>query len=258
MATVQDFVLRSLSDPKASQGIFDLPCGYLDDSGVLHREVAVREMTGNEEDMLASKNVPVAKKMNELITRCVSRIGTFTDAPQLAKIVQDLPVGDRMFLVFAIRQVSLGDDYPFKAACPECKKESIYNVLLSTLDIKAMPDPSKRVFDDVLPKSGKAFRYRILTGRDEERIGRLSKNDDTLSLAMQMRIELLDGKPPTLADLKALGIKDRNHIRKVFEDVEGGIDTTVDMTCEDCTHDFQTQLDVAQVGFFFPSAAQKA
>ena len=117
-----------LDHAKSSIGTFVLPCGYLDSAGVLHTEVCVKEISGHEEDLLASKAIPEARKLGELIANCVTRLGPLTDRGQIAMAVKELLVGDRAFLLFAIRRVTVGDNYPFRARCPSCEKEHLYNI----------------------------------------------------------------------------------------------------------------------------------
>ena len=249
---------HQMTTPKSTQGVYDLPCGYLDESGNLHTEVALHEITGTEEDLLANPKMQPVKKINELLTRCIDRIGPFTERGRVSQIVLDLTVGDRAFLMFAIRRISLGDDYPFKDKCPSCEEEKLYTVDLSELEAKQMPDPKKRAFDQTLP-SGKQAKFHPMTGRDEERLAKFDKNKaDTLSLSILMRLDLLDGKAPTLPDVKNLGLRDRNFLRDQFEDSEGGLDTEVDLECPDCGEAFKRDVDVGQQGFFFPSAIQKS
>ncbi len=256
MSVELNLVLNGLNNPKSSQGIFDLPCGFLDEEGALHTEVKVREMTGNEEDLLTSKATPFHKKMNELLARCIERIGTITDPAKIVAAVPELTIGDRTFLVFAIRRVSLGEEFHFHEKCSECKKESLFSVNIGDLDLKRMPDPSKRLFENKMP-SGKVVRYRTMIGRDEERLAKIAKVDDPLSVTMQMRVESIDGQPATLADLKKLSLKDRNFLREKFEDTDGGVDTSAEMQCPNCNTEFKSDIDVSQVGFFFPSAMKK-
>jgi hypothetical protein len=246
--------------PKSSQGVFELPCGYVDEAGNLFTEVALKEITGAEEDLLANPKTPAVKKINEMLTRCVQRIGPINDRGRLAEVVLDLTVGDRAFLMFAIRRISLGDDYPFKDQCPECEEEKLFTVDLSELEPKAMPDRKKRVFDVTLP-SGKAARFHPMNGRDEDRLAKFDKNKnkaDTLSLAILMRLDVLQGKTPSLQDVKDLALRDRNFLRDQFEDNEGGLDTEVELECPVCGHLFKRDVDVGQQGFFFPSATQKS
>ena len=248
-------VRDQLQDAKSTQGPFELPCGYLAEDGNVYTDVVVREIRGHEEDMLGNPKVPAARKMSELMSRCVERVGPFTDRGKIAQIVMDLIVGDRAFLIFAIRRVTLGDEFPFKDQCPECKKESLYVADLSELEVKRMPDPHKRLFDIPLP-SGKSVRFRPMTGRSEEKLLKDGKahGEDALSLAILARLELMDGKPVMLDDVKNLGMRDRHALRSEFETVEGGIETETDMTCPYCDHEFRKEIDVSQRSFFFPSA----
>lgn len=255
MSVVETINLAQIEEAKSSQGGFELPCGYLAPDGVLHTSVIVREISGHEEDMLGSKAIPGGKKLAALLTRCTEQVGPFSSKEKIAEIIQDLPVGDRVFLLFAIRRVTLGDMYPFEEKCPECERMSVYTVSLAEMEIKKMPTPEKRVYDIKLP-SGKTARFHVMTGREEEKMQNLDKSLDGVSLALLARLDLLDDKPPTLAEVKGLGMRDRNALRDAFQEVEGGVETSVEVTCSACGHEFEREMSVDR-SFFSPSALQK-
>lgn len=257
----KDSVLETIhqakvDQPKGSRGVFELPCGYLDPDGDLHTEVEVREITGYEEDMLGSKTVPNHKKIGQLVTQCVLRVGNITEPGRIAMIAEELTVGDRVFLMFCIRRTSLGDDYPFRDQCPECNYKGIFNLDLADLEVKEMHDRKNRVFDITLPSGTKA-RFRPLVGKDEEKLSKASNSKDAMTLAILLRLESLGDEPPNLKSVKSLGIKDRNALRDGFDSVEGGVDTTLEMQCPSCGAEFERELDVGQAGFFFPSSVLK-
>lgn len=255
----QIHTINQMETPKGSTGVFELPCGYYDENTqVLHTQVEVREITGREEDMLASDKVPNAQKMSVLLSGCVTRIGDITEPGKLARAVQKMTMGDRVFLVFAVRRVTLGDELPVREKCPECGTRSLYMVDLSTdLEIKKMDDPTKRIFDYTLP-SGKQVRLRVSTGEDEERMAKVrQRKTDSLSQALLMRLELLDGEKPTLQMVQDLGMRDRHFLREKFQEVEGGVDTTLELTCSSCGNEWEKDLDLSAQGFFFPGATQK-
>ncbi len=253
----QMMLQQQLEVPKSANGIFALPCGYLSPDNTIHREVALREMTGREEDLLASRKTDGTKKMNELFVRCIERIGSMTDKQQIAAAVPELLLGDRTFLMFAIRRVTLGDEYPFRHRCPSCDKESLYLVDLSEIGVKEMPEPTKRSFDGVLPASKKTYRFHLLTGRDEARLQGVEDPEAKMTQAMQMRLDMLDEKPVMRSVLQGLGLLDRNAMRERFDEVDGGVDTEVELACPKCEHEYSTDLDISQSGFFFPSATRK-
>jgi len=257
MSTTEQMIVENqLREPKSSKGVYDLPCGFIDEDGVLHGEVVVREITGAEEDILAAPKMPAVKKMNELFARCVERLGTISDKEKIAAAVPRLLVGDRVFLMFALRRASLGDDYPFKEKCPECEVEGLFNVDLSTMAVRPMSDCKKRIHDLKLP-SGKAVRWHALDGAGEAKLQNIAQRADALSLSVLARLDLLDGKPPTMEAVKILSLNDRNALRDDFEDKEGGVDTETEMACSSCGAVFMRDIDVGQKGFFFPSRTPK-
>jgi len=254
--------VRQMETPKGANGVFELPCGYLDPrTRELWTEVQVKEITGNEEDMLASQQVPSAQKISQLLAGCVTRIGNVTDKGLIAGMVQDLTVGDRVFLIFAIRRVTLGDELPVREKCPECKVTTLFMVDLDKdLEPKPMPDPTKRVFDVTLP-SGLSARFRVSTGQDEANMAKLVRRQkhksDALSQAILMRLEMLGDEKPTLKMVKSLGMRDRNFLRDQFQAVEGGVDTALELECPACGHEWEKDLDLSAANFFFPGGRRR-
>ncbi len=258
MSNVEQMQLTNQAlEPSSSIGVFELPCGYLTEDGQLLTEVKLREITGVEEDMLASKSVPGGKKITHLIAGCMERIGALADKSQFPDIARALTVGDRVFLMLAVRRVTLGDQYPFTAKCPECGKSRLYEVDLGGLAIKKMEDPKKRVYDTELPSSKLPVRFHVMTGKEEEKLAKTSEQDDQLSLTILARVELIGGKPASVGVLKRLGMIDRTFLRDQFNEVEGGLDMEVEIACGSCGEEFKIDLDIGQPGFFFPSRTQK-
>lgn len=256
-SVIETMQQASMAEASSSQGVFDLLAGYLDAQGVLHTQVEVREITGYEEDMLASNVMPAHDKISALISRCTTRIGEVRDKGRIPAIVEELLVGDRIFLMFAIRRVSVGDDFPFQATCPSCKHAGIFRLNLGTdLETFPMPEPKKRLYERTLP-SGAVVRFRPLCGKDEALLAKSKSKDAAVSLSMLLRVELLNGEAPTLAKVQSLSLRDRSALREAFEEIEGGIDTDLELQCSACGHEFEEQLDVGQQGFFFPSAVLK-
>jgi len=256
MANESYIIENNIRDPKATEGGGTFPCGYLTDSGELITDVTVREITGAEEDMLASNKFKDFKKMGELIARCTTAVGTITDRDEIARIIPKLLVGDRVYLFLLIRRVTLGDDYPFRSKCPECDLEGSFNVDLSSLDVKPMVDPKVRSLTLTTPR-GREVVLSPMDGIREERLSTIKNENDKATLALAARVVTMQGKPATIGDLKALSLSERNFLRDSYQDLEGGVDTTVEITCPKCAASFKNELDITQRAFFFPSAAKK-
>lgn len=248
-------IQAQMSEAKSTVGIFELPCGYLAPDGELITEVQVREITGVEEDMLAAKNIPGGKKITQLLGNCLERLGPMTDKPILVRCARDLLIGDRVFLMLAIRRVTLGDDFPFEKECPKCDHKSLYTVDLGSLETQKMGDPKKRVYEGALP-NGKSVRWHCMTGKEEETLSKVGTTD-ALSASILVRVDSINGGPVSMQAIKALSMRDREWLRERFDESEGGVDTTLQLTCPECGAEFEDQLDVGQTGFFFPSRILK-
>lgn len=251
MSIVGSMVDNALREPDSSAGSFMLPCGYIDDEEKLHREVFLRGMTGVEEDILASKRVPDAEKMDRIIGNCLDKLGTITDVNVLKNITGDLTIGDRLFLLYAIRRVSLGDEFPFKETCPSCEEATLYPFDLRALEVIEMKDPEKRSYEEKLP-SGKTVVWHPMCGKDNTKRERFKKAD-LLTLNLWVRIDTLDGKPTSMDTIRYLTTRDRDWLRGRFMEVEGGLETTVEVVCPLCRHEFERDIDISTPGFFFPS-----
>jgi len=264
--------------PKSGVGIFELPCGYIDNEGVLHTEIQLREMTGVEEDLMGSRSGDVLKRLNQVMTNCMERLGTITNKRQIAEAMPALTVSDRNFLFVALRRVSLGDDYKMRVECPKCDKPTPRDMVLDLggLALTKMPDPMKRKYEVRLP-SGKIALWRVMTGAEEEKLSTLreaAKSRDVLTYALMMRVVSVDDKELSLGSrlkdskgrvnldkegreafrlVKSLSMRDRDFLRSQFREKEAGMDTDVEFECPDCEAIFVSTFDPAQIGFFFPS-----
>lgn len=237
--------------------VFNLPYGYLDPDGVIHAEAEIREMTGEEEDIIADGRSPIISRIDRLMARCLKRIGNVTDAGRITLIVRDLAMPDRLRLLIGIRVLSVGPEYHYKAKCQECDSENRFTTLLDTLQVKYPEDRGKRQHVVTLP-SGLTAKFHLLTGKDEGKLT-ASRRDpkDTLSAAILVRLEELNGKPPDMAAVKRLGMRDRHALRTAFGRIENCIETSADLTCPSCANEFKAEIDFGQGGFFIPATEEE-
>jgi hypothetical protein len=249
----------------------DLPCGFIDEGGNLHDTLTVGEMTGYEEDILAGKG-PIVPRLNQIIANCTKSFGAMDDKREIGRAVTQMTASDRLAALIAIRRVSLGDFYDVKIECPSCREQSRFSLNLAQIDILRMKDQMQRKREDAL-SSGRKIRWHIMSAVDEEWLSkRTKKKEDVLTLAMLARVDAVeidkdgdgkfaffeidrDGKgfKQALAVLKSLSIRERNDIRKLFDEHEGSVDTEVEFECPACQYEWKSDMDVGQAGFFFPS-----
>lgn len=244
-------------EAKSPIGGYELPTGYLDETGALHREVVVKEITGVEEDILASRKLPVYQRMQKILENCTVSIGSFKAEgnPGWPRIIKSLTVSDRLFLIIKIRTVSIGAPFRFKTLCPACGETSDQVVNLDDFKIFGLSNPQERFWKGKLPRSGANYVAKVQTGQEEEKLAKIAQGADMLSLAIVARLVELKGiQPVTLGLVKALSLADREHLRTEFKAHEGRVENEVDVGCPACDHEFKTEIDIGTPAFFFPSA----
>lgn len=247
-----------LEQPKTPFSQTELPCGYLNpDDNKLYKTVSLREISGEEEDLLASDKLPVHKRLRMVLERCIEG---FDGLPKEKKreAVGKLPLIDSLHLLIQLRTISLGKDYTFEIQCPACSKKSMQTVDLGDIRAKDLPeDCSQRVFESDLPKSKSKIRWGVMCVENEDKIAGMKQNKDALSLMILSRVHDINGQPPTLQKIKQLPLLDRNYLREQFAEHEGTLDDKIEFTCPHCGEYAESEIDIGQVGFFFPSGVSK-
>lgn len=254
----------------------------------LERIVTLREMTGEEEDILTDQQrAPGGRgvilkrgtqRISEILSHCTVSIGDIKRPD--GKTDEELPdyfvdhwkyalAGDRGFATVRLRQMTLGDEFIFSKTCPSCGKEiKRINVDLSTLEQSAyfedVEDPEEKqrlLLCDVhtvkLPRSGQEVRYRLMTGIEEDEFSQLNEQrpNSPVTSIIFIRIISIDGKPPTYKQVQKLKGGDRMFLRSLFQKNEGGLKLRVPIICDNptCRAENTTVLEVASTDFFFPS-----
>lgn len=259
-AAQQHITQQQLDQSHSPSGIFTLPCGFMDDEGNFHTEAEIREITGVEEDILLGKGGSGFQRLNSVLTNCVVRIGTINDPRKLASVVTRLRTADRTFLLIQLRRVSLGDRYPFEFKCPSCREKSVLELDLSELETQPTKDPERETFDFSTP-SGKKLVVKAMNGVVEAELDRQvrKRNDDQMTALLLARIESIDGKEGKGLKpiLKSFTSRDRNAIRSFFDEIDGGVETDVEVECPSCGEEEEVGVRPTDSGFFFPSSVRK-
>ena len=263
-AKEEEIVMKSNSLDIASPNLqVNLPCGYVDTEEILHEDCIVREMTGQEEDLLTGRG-SVVNRLNAIISNCIVKLGTISDKQIIDKAVNKLTGQDRMAILIGIRRASLGDFYDMTVTCPSCKAEQHMSVNLADIDIIPMPDRFKREHETTLP-SGKVVKWHVLDTADEEWLSSKKRKykEDVMSLNFLSRVDVVDKQviererkyKHSLQVFKKLSLRDRNYLRDVFDKNEGDVDRTVEFECESCGRTWEGEIEVSQSNFFFPSVS---
>lgn len=101
---------------------FSLPCGYLDESGTLHRDGVMRRATAADE-ILPLKDPRVVKNPAYLVVILLSRVVTrLGGVEQLnPKVMESLFATDLAFLQNLYNDINRLDDPESAVTCPQCQ-----------------------------------------------------------------------------------------------------------------------------------------
>lgn len=169
---------------------FELPYGYIDKEGNLHKEFEVREMTGADEENIAQGSVRnnAGKVITTVLANCVTRIGDLdkSDANMKfwKKIMRHLYIGDRNQLLTKLREKTYGSSIEFEDVCPTCGEDLTITVETDEIDVLEPPkDPSEIPFE--LPKGyeddegtiHKKGTFKIPTGGDQEVLHKVARKN---------------------------------------------------------------------------------
>jgi hypothetical protein len=109
------------SEPMRTEFAFELPRGYVDESGAVHRDGVMRLATARDElvplrDDRVRENPPYLTVV--LLARVITRIGTITDVH--AGIVENLFASDLAFLQDLYRRINSEGHARARVSCPGC------------------------------------------------------------------------------------------------------------------------------------------
>ena len=85
-----------------------LPIGYTDQKGNLHRRALLRKLRGYDEELIYDLSLTAGELVTELLNRCLLQIGSIEEIDN--HLVKDLYTVDRNFLLLKLRRISLGNE----------------------------------------------------------------------------------------------------------------------------------------------------
>lgn len=229
--------------------------------------VTLREMTGEEEDMLSDESVDTITNLHRVVTSCVTQVrdsngNVVDDKLVLKRLIGSHPNGllmsDMLVLLFKLREVTVGDEYRQVIKCPDCEtvdgEPYSWTHIGSIKDLAAIPvteNPSEPVRIYTTSR-GNVINWTMLTGVKQAEMMRVKRKKDRATTALLMRVNTINNEPATMNNLKTMSFKERQEIRKQF-DAEGGINTDIPVVCRNCGHNFTVEMEMNTRGFFFPS-----
>lgn len=220
--------------------------------------VKVEYLTAMDENILTSQNLIKSGKVLEyLLERKIKE----SPVP-----MEDLLVGDRNAIMIWLRATGYGEMYPVKLTDPGSGVEFDYEINLSELKNKELPDgvePDERgEFSFELPKSKKKIKFKLLTVGDErsimsrsEKYEKVTKSQvsNMLTYRLQAQIKEIDGNRDINYIQQYVNVMpafDSLKFREYSDSIEPGIDMSVEV--EGPTGTFQAPVTIG-LNFFWPN-----
>jgi len=113
------------SDVVKTEYTYELPKGYVDKDGTLHKEVTLREITGADQEAMLNpqfRNNP-AKMLTALLARVIVKLGTMDKSKIDTSVTANMFKSDRDLLIMKLKEIDSGPDMEIDVECPECGKK---------------------------------------------------------------------------------------------------------------------------------------
>jgi hypothetical protein len=223
--------------------------------------VEVKYLTAEDENILTSGDLIKSGKVldvlldNAIVDREINS--------------EDLLTGDRNAILINLRITGYGDEYETKTNCPSCGHTNKREILLSSLSSKEVPfkPDSDGMFTVQLPKCKANIRFRLLTGRDEQRLRKVAELGKK-TIGKNVKVETILTEKYLLQIMDVNGNTDKTYIKKFISvmpiadslffreylsQVEPGIDLNHDFECENCGKNYEQEVPIT-AKLFWPNA----
>jgi hypothetical protein len=206
------------------------------------KAVTIKYLTAEEDDILYS---PELIKSGRVLDVLLDKAVMDKDLRP-----EDMISGDRNFLLIEMRKTGLGSDYiPGEITCSSCREvhEPTINLdLIKSKPLKIEPDVNGE-YDLLLPIMKMNIKFRLLNGRDEKRLSKLSevKGKKTGGIKVKklvtekyiMQIMEVNNNRDKLYIKKfiaAMPMKDSMFFREYLRRIEPGLDLSYKFECPNC------------------------
>ncbi|MGA1870566.1 MAG: DUF6760 family protein [bacterium] len=242
--------------------ICQLPGGYVDQEGVVHREIELRALSGREEEYLVTQGErESASLVTVILSRCIHRIGLLS--PVSEKEARNLLIADREYLLLKLREITFGDQVQATIPCPwpDCGKKVDIDFSLKDIPIKKLVDKGpyftmtlsdEAAFTDADGEVYGDITFRLPTGSDQEAVSPYIQKNEAMALTMLLTRCIQNIGPlraPGEELISRLSPLARMEIEKHMEAVAPRVDLTMVTTCPECGREFTAPFDLHE--FFF-------
>jgi hypothetical protein len=237
----------------------ELPGGYWDDAGTVHRDYELSLLSGGEEELLTVAGAQPAQQVTAVLARCLRRLGTLGElgAPVAARLL----VADRQYLLLHLRQAAFGDRVHAELICPwpDCGRRVSVDVSLAEVPVTALtagaPPYTLTLSEAAAPDTAPAERevaFRLPAGTDQAAIGPLLADNEAaaLSALLDRCVQRIGTEAPPGPDtLGALTPLARAEIEAAMGEVAPHVEDVMETDCAECHRTVIVPFDLQRIFF---------
>lgn len=234
-----------------------LPNGFKGPGGVIIRDIAIRKLDGDDEDMLRDKdNLRKGNVLDKLLKRVIVQMGEMDDPTVLASTYDNaFLLADVTYVLIKLRSWSIDPVYRFDYQCTRCGHHNSHRINLDTLHLDEQKEEHRGLDEYEAQVGDYTITFRPLYVRDGKMMETIrteyKKEKGTRELMLQ--VKTVNGAKPHPQLLKKMDWQTRNKIRQAIDKTSGGIDTELVMECSRCEHIDKDTMPVQMKSFFFPA-----
>jgi len=240
------------------EGTFQLPIGFTEPNGTVHKTFSLKPMTGRVEEAMSDKKIRT--NMGAIVTALIHGVIEMDSlGRKFTKLdAKGLKNPDRDFIIYQNYLNSIGETAEWQEKCPACGEIHNLSVDMSGLEVTYLEDNDPQEFKVTLPhgvedSEGKLHKELTLSIPDgfaqELFIKELQENPArAVSTLMSQTTENIEGMASWNVDhFRDLSKKDRNIVQKAFTQIEAGVNFDVATECPHCSHEYGTQVPINQL-----------
>lgn len=223
-----------------------LPGGLINSEGLLIKSATIRELTGADEEVIASTS-SVGRALETIFKRGLVALGGETPTKQ---DLETLLAGDREAILIGIRIATFGNTIPFKATCSCGEAQDIEFDLETDLKTESLENP---VADRVFTVTGKAgeFEVGLPNGVTTKRLLEIENNafPELVTALLSGCLISINGEPSLgRSTALGLGMADRDFLaNEIYKRNPGPRLGEVSKACKACGTEIPLSLSLADL-----------
>ena len=225
-----------------------LPGGFIESDGSLVKTAEVRELNGEDEEVIA-KASSASKALQLILTRGVVSIG---DREVVKEDFDKLLLGDREALLLGIRRVTFGNELNLSVTCNSCNNSQDIEIdLIKDVPMRELEDPINERTWDVTLRNGDIVNVSLPNGKTQKKV--LDAPEDITgaelnTILLNGCINSVNDAPVKPNTAQKLGLIDREKItREIFDRTPGPRLGEVSKVCEACGENILLPLNLVSL-----------